>query len=207
MYHRYSTIVPVMMAIMFGTILTTTGVTTTPANKVLGYESSQAGSLANACGNGDSPFNILCQNLFSQIQGDGNAVNIIGGQKGGERTTPSEDATNGGAADIEDEQAFAAAPTKRYQAVVTLTDVPAGAEDLIMNATLNRALAFTEFTTVTSPSDGDVVKFVFNVPKDTVLIDFVVCGEQAISGIADCDLHPLPNKVSGPIRVDYQYPQ
>jgi hypothetical protein len=35
-----------------------------------------------------SPFNILCQNLLSQIEGDGNAVNIIGLQTGGERTTP-----------------------------------------------------------------------------------------------------------------------
>jgi len=44
------------------------------------YEKSQAASQANACGNGDSPFNIFCQNLLSQIQGDGNAVNIIGVQ-------------------------------------------------------------------------------------------------------------------------------
>ena len=29
----------------------------------------------------------MCQNLLSQIQGDGNAVNIIGLQTGGERTT------------------------------------------------------------------------------------------------------------------------
>lgn len=44
------------------------------------YEKSQAASQANACGNDDSPFNIFCQNLLSQIQGDGNAVNIIGVQ-------------------------------------------------------------------------------------------------------------------------------
>lgn len=41
---------------------------------------SQAASQANACGNGKLPENIFCQNLFSQIQGDGNAVNIIGVQ-------------------------------------------------------------------------------------------------------------------------------
>ena len=37
----------------------------------------------------------MCQNLFSQIEGDGNAVNIIGVQTGGERrtTTPSEPPT------------------------------------------------------------------------------------------------------------------
>ena len=74
-----------IIAIMLGTMLTTTGF----SPSVLAYESNQAGSLANACGNGDEPFNILCQNLFSQIQGDGNAVNIIGLQTGGERRTTS----------------------------------------------------------------------------------------------------------------------
>ena len=43
-------------------------------------------------GNGELAFNILCQNLLSEIQGDGNAVNIIGLQTGGERT-PSEPQT------------------------------------------------------------------------------------------------------------------
>lgn len=45
------------------------------------YEKSQAASQANACGNGELPFNVFCQNLLSQIQGDGNAVNIIGVQR------------------------------------------------------------------------------------------------------------------------------
>ena len=82
----------------------------------------------------------------------------------GERTTPSEDATNGGAADIEDEQAFAAAPTTNYKIWVTLTDVPVGADDLLVNATVNRGLAVDE-KLVTNPSEGDVVKFDFKVPK------------------------------------------
>ena len=38
---------------------------------------SQA-SQANACGNGEMATNIFCQNILSQIQGEGNAVNIIG---------------------------------------------------------------------------------------------------------------------------------
>ncbi|MGA7368337.1 MAG: hypothetical protein WBX01_04355 [Nitrososphaeraceae archaeon] len=41
------------------------------------YESSQASSGANDCGNGVLPLNIFCQNLASQIDGDGNAINII----------------------------------------------------------------------------------------------------------------------------------
>lgn len=39
---------------------------------------SQAIAQANVCGNGNLATNIDCQNLASQIQGDGNAVNVIG---------------------------------------------------------------------------------------------------------------------------------
>jgi hypothetical protein len=38
------------------------------------YEKNQATSQANACGNGELPLNIGCQNVGSQIQGDENAV-------------------------------------------------------------------------------------------------------------------------------------
>ena len=41
------------------------------------YKSSQASAQANDCGNGVLPLNIFCQNLASQIDGDGNAINII----------------------------------------------------------------------------------------------------------------------------------
>jgi hypothetical protein len=44
------------------------------------YEKSQAASQANECGKGELPLNVFCQNLLSQIQGDGNAANIIGVQ-------------------------------------------------------------------------------------------------------------------------------
>jgi hypothetical protein len=44
------------------------------------YEKSQAASQVNECGNGELPLNVFCQNLFSQIQGDGNAANVIGVQ-------------------------------------------------------------------------------------------------------------------------------
>jgi hypothetical protein len=39
--------------------------------------SSQASSGANGCGNGVLSMYIFCQNLASQIDGDGNAINII----------------------------------------------------------------------------------------------------------------------------------
>jgi uncharacterized membrane protein len=38
------------------------------------YSKSQAATQVNDCGNGDEPFDVFCQNLASQIQGDGNAV-------------------------------------------------------------------------------------------------------------------------------------
>jgi hypothetical protein len=43
-----------------------------------GYSQSQTIAQANECGNGNLPLNINCQNVASQIQGDGNAVNVIG---------------------------------------------------------------------------------------------------------------------------------
>lgn len=42
-----------------------------------------ASSQTDACGNGEFPFNVLCQNLGAKILGDGNAVNVIGLQTGG----------------------------------------------------------------------------------------------------------------------------
>jgi len=39
---------------------------------------SQTIAQANFCGNGNLAMKISCQNLASQIHGDGNAVNVIG---------------------------------------------------------------------------------------------------------------------------------
>jgi len=44
------------------------------AGKKKGYEKNQAISQANACGNGELPLNVGCQNTASQIQGDENSV-------------------------------------------------------------------------------------------------------------------------------------
>ena len=43
-------------------------------------EYNQATSQANACGNGDMPTNVGCQNSASQIQGDENGVGIVAQQ-------------------------------------------------------------------------------------------------------------------------------
>jgi hypothetical protein len=44
------------------------------------YEKSQATSQANACGNGELPLNVGCQNVGSQVQGDENAVSLAADQ-------------------------------------------------------------------------------------------------------------------------------
>jgi hypothetical protein len=44
------------------------------------YEKNQALSQANACGNGELPLNVGCQNVASQIQGDENAVGLAADQ-------------------------------------------------------------------------------------------------------------------------------
>jgi hypothetical protein len=44
------------------------------------YEKNQALSQANACGNGEMPTNVACQNIGSQVQGDENGVGITGQQ-------------------------------------------------------------------------------------------------------------------------------
>ncbi|MGE5662315.1 MAG: hypothetical protein ACM3X1_08730 [Ignavibacteriales bacterium] len=48
------------------------------AGKKTKYE--QTLSQANDCGNGKLPMYVYCQNLANQLQGDGNAMNIIGAQ-------------------------------------------------------------------------------------------------------------------------------
>jgi hypothetical protein len=44
------------------------------------YEKNQATSQANACGNGELPLNVFCQNINSQVQGEENAVSAAGSQ-------------------------------------------------------------------------------------------------------------------------------
>ena len=66
-----------MVAVVAATLVGVTGIT---ADSAFAYEKSQATSQANACGNGELPLNVFCQNINSQIQGDENAVNVIGVQ-------------------------------------------------------------------------------------------------------------------------------
>jgi len=76
-------IIPLMLGVVI-MLITAAPVTSTNIVIAGGYKKSQAASLANDCGNGIFLLNVLCQNLESQIQGDGNAINVIGVQTGGE---------------------------------------------------------------------------------------------------------------------------
>ena len=66
-----------MMAVIAATLV---GTTTITADSAFAYEKSQAISQTNACGNGELPLNIGCQNVDSQIQGDENSVALAADQ-------------------------------------------------------------------------------------------------------------------------------
>jgi hypothetical protein len=62
--------------------------------------------------------------------------------------------------------------------------------------------------TITSASEGDVVKFTFRVPSGSEATVFDVCAYTSGFRLSTCDVfnQPLPAKGSSPIRVDYAYP-
>jgi hypothetical protein len=66
-----------MMAVLAATLVGTTAIT---ADSAFAYEKNQATSQANNCGNGELPFNVGCQNVNSQIQGDENSVALAADQ-------------------------------------------------------------------------------------------------------------------------------
>jgi hypothetical protein len=65
-------------------------------------------------------------------------------------------------------------------------------------------------STISSPSTGDVVKFIFRGPSGSVAKVFNVCGSNADFTLSSCDIpinQPLlTTGASSPIRVDYAYP-
>jgi hypothetical protein len=107
--------------------------------------------------------------------------------------------------------ANAAPSSKKYQVYMTLTGVPANAEDLEVNATIIRMPFFVIVSnfpveTVTSPTNGDTVKFVLTVPAGSNENNVLVCGNTFDLRLSTCEVEPLPTKGGGPIRVDYTYP-
>jgi hypothetical protein len=75
---KYMVIVAAMAVMLIGaTALATEDAF---AGKKKHKEYNQATSQANACGNGELPLNVFCQNIGSQVQGDENAVSASGSQ-------------------------------------------------------------------------------------------------------------------------------
>ena len=105
-----------------------------------------------------------------------------------------------------------AAPAKKYNIDVTLTGVPANAPALEVNATIAAPFfADAQEQIVSSPSDGDVVSFVFKVPSETSPDRRVlICGEQVINSVFNsCEFHPLPSSQGNKpvsLDVDLEYP-
>lgn len=66
----------IMSAIIPAAILliAVTGISMATTTSVFAYETNQAKSDVNSCGNGVEPTNVGCQNTDSQIQGDRNTV-------------------------------------------------------------------------------------------------------------------------------------
>jgi hypothetical protein len=76
---KYMAIVATMAVMLIGaTALATTDSAFADGKKH--YEKNQAISQANACGNGELPLNVGCQNVDSQIQGDENVVALAADQ-------------------------------------------------------------------------------------------------------------------------------
>lgn len=57
------------------------------------YGRSQSSSQANDCGNASNAFNVLCQNCDSQIEGSGNAMNLLCEQVAVETPEPEPETT------------------------------------------------------------------------------------------------------------------
>jgi hypothetical protein len=74
---KYLVIVSAMTAMLVGS---TALATTDSAFASKKREYNQATSQANACGNGELPLNVGCQNVGSQIQGDENSVALAADQ-------------------------------------------------------------------------------------------------------------------------------
>ncbi len=76
----------VVVAAMAAMLVAATALATDNAfadKKKGGYKKTQAASQVNECGNGDTPIDVFCQNLASQIQGDNNTP-VLEAEQGGD---------------------------------------------------------------------------------------------------------------------------
>ncbi len=75
---KYMVIVAAMAVMLIGATAFATDSAFADGKKK--YEKNQAISQANACGNGELPLDVFCQNIGSQVQGEENAVALDGFQ-------------------------------------------------------------------------------------------------------------------------------
>jgi len=78
MNSRYMVVVATMAVMLIGATAFATDSAFADGKKK--YEKNQAISQTNACGNGELPLDVFCQNIGSQVQGEENAVAIDGTQ-------------------------------------------------------------------------------------------------------------------------------
>jgi len=69
---KYMFIVAAMAVMLVGATALAT------SESAFASDKNQAVSQANACGNGELPLNVFCQNIGSQVQGDENSVAATG---------------------------------------------------------------------------------------------------------------------------------
>ena len=74
---KYMFIVATMAVMLVGATALAT------SESAFASDKNQAVSQANACGNGELPLNVFCQNIGSQVQGDENSVAATGSQSAG----------------------------------------------------------------------------------------------------------------------------
>jgi hypothetical protein len=78
---KYMFIVAAMAVTLIGaTALATEDAFADGKKKKYGKGGSQAVAQANECGNGELPLNVWCQNIASQIQGEGNEAALSSNQ-------------------------------------------------------------------------------------------------------------------------------
>jgi hypothetical protein len=65
-----------MVAVIAATLVGATAITADSALATKYKGKNQAISQANACGNGELPLNVGCQNVDSQVQGEENVVSL-----------------------------------------------------------------------------------------------------------------------------------
>lgn len=69
-----------IVAVLAATLVGTAAITADSAFATKYKEKNQAVSQANACGNGELPLNVGCQNVDSQVQGEENVVSLAADQ-------------------------------------------------------------------------------------------------------------------------------